>query len=191
VGVPWTIRLNFGSDLCPSFSYTKNGVIPPWLQINSMDSQGVKLLSSPKAIVCRLQRTITYSHHPERSSEISWRTSVCRSPLAVWWAPGALDDKSTVNRKYLWLGKIRCHAVIHDGAFPNWGRSESDWFSSSTFFLLFCQCNPYNSRVLCLRKLIVYIRVFVFVAGIRWLPLNYVSLFLRISPLTSFDCSTR
>ncbi|KAH9481702.1 hypothetical protein JR316_0006229 [Psilocybe cubensis] len=83
------------SQIKSTLSYTRGSVIPLCLRLESMDEQVLDLLSSPKAIVARLERRIRYFSNAENNLE-SWagKDGVDISQPAVWWPSAEESHRS-------------------------------------------------------------------------------------------------
>jgi hypothetical protein len=76
--------------------YTRGTAIPCVMIIETPDKQALDLLSSPRAVVVRLQRLVTYSAgaatHHTHAAGIGYRAAVDYPATAVFWAGPACDE---------------------------------------------------------------------------------------------------
>lgn len=82
-----TIQLRLTNNNC-QLCYTRGTVIPCVMIIETSDQQALDLLSSPRAVVVRLQRRIIYStelasHHTNKDPVL--QTTDDYPASAVWW----------------------------------------------------------------------------------------------------------
>ncbi|RDB25885.1 hypothetical protein Hypma_006734 [Hypsizygus marmoreus] len=91
--------LSLAKPLC----YTRGSVIPCSIVIETSDEQALHLLSSPKAIVLRLRRSVKC--HPDHEhfteSAIPWKDEIDLSQLAAWWPSPANNSRAIPNSRRL------------------------------------------------------------------------------------------
>ncbi|KIK55147.1 hypothetical protein GYMLUDRAFT_48099 [Collybiopsis luxurians FD-317 M1] len=87
-------------SLALPLSYTRGSVIPLHLVIQSYNTQALEALSSPRAIVCRLRRSLRYlSSEDLRENKQPGKVQQDHSELATWWSsPADVVEKETFRR---------------------------------------------------------------------------------------------
>lgn len=81
--------------------YTRGTAIPCIMMIETPDEQALDLLSSPRAVIVRLQRRITYSAgaqaHQTHAAGKEWQAAIDYPSTAAFW-PGPACDQGRRRR---------------------------------------------------------------------------------------------
>ncbi|KDR78940.1 hypothetical protein GALMADRAFT_137911 [Galerina marginata CBS 339.88] len=82
-----TVQVGCTLFLAKPLSYTRGSLIPFCLRLESGDEQALDMLSTPKAIILRLNRRVSYVWNMEGKSfkASASKDTIDQSQLAVWW----------------------------------------------------------------------------------------------------------
>lgn len=93
-----------------------------YLELSSTDSQALSLFASPKAIVCRLRRTIKQDDAGVDRFRFTFQEGVTLSQHAIWWKSDhePADNKVTSDQRACLMGELQLTNTLKPTTALSW-----------------------------------------------------------------------